>query len=245
MSLEYRFIPIIQIDKRRLVKTLKFVPKRYLGDPLNAIRIFNLKCANELIVMDINATQTRNIDWDFLKKISAQAFLPITYGGGISSIDDVHKLYEIGFDRILLGTSAVENPSLITQISNIYGRQSVICSVDVRQGLWGLKWSVSGNSKNLGSLHLKKVIDNFVDLGVGEILLHDVNRDGTYLGLNHKLIREVSELSPVPIIICGGTKSIEDAYHAIQLGASAIAAGSLFSFYGRHKAVLINYSVST
>lgn len=243
MSLGNRFIPVLQIHQRQLVKTLKFAPKRYLGDPLNAVRIFNLKGVSELVITDIGATQTQRIDFDFLEKLSAQAFVPLTYGGGISSIEDVHKLYQIGFDRVLLGTAAITNPELIREIAAIYGAQSIIASMDVKKGMFGYKLTYHGGRKKLRGLSMAEMIQNFVALGVGEILLHDVDRDGTYQGLDFQLIREASALSPLPFIACGGTKSLEDAQQGCAAGASAVAAGSLFSFYGKHRAVLINYGV--
>jgi cyclase len=115
-----RFIPVLQLQNRRLVKTVKFIPNRYLGDPLNAIRIFNLKGVSELIVTDISATKNKVIDFDFLEKISAQAFVPIAYGGGIASIQDAHKLYQIGFDKIILSTALFEQPSLVENIIEVY-----------------------------------------------------------------------------------------------------------------------------
>ena len=244
MSVNNRLIPILQIDQRKLIKTMRFSPKRYLGDPLNAIRIFNLKEVSELLITDIGATQTGVIDFDFLKRLSAQAFVPLTYGGGISSLTDVHKLYQIGFDRILLGATAIKTPELINEIARVYGSQSIICSLDIDCGLFGYKLTYQGNTKCLSTFSLDKTIRNFIDCGAGEILFHDVCRDGTYQGLNYDLIRRVSKMSSVPVIECGVTRDIADAYQALSYGASAVAVGSLFSFYGKHKAVLINYEKS-
>jgi cyclase len=245
MSPNPRFIPVLQIQQRKLIKTVKFIPRRYLGDPLNAVRIFNLKEVSELIITDVHATQSKIIDFDFLQKLSAQAFVPLTYGGGIRSIDEVHKLYQLGFDRILLGISALENPKLISEIAKIYGIQSIICSIVVTTDLFKrYKIMYQGNKKNFLKVSLDTIVRNFIDQGAGEILLHDQSRDGTYKGLDYGLIRKISALSPVPIIACGGLNSIKDAQLAFKNGASAVAAGSFFSFYGKHKAVLINYCVN-
>lgn len=244
MSLYKRYIPTLQISNRRLVKSVNFIPKRYLGDPLNAIRVFNLKEVSELVVMDIQATQTKKIDFDYLSKLTSQAFLPLTYGGGISSFNDVNKLFQIGFDKVLFGTAAIENAALIENTAKYYGTQSIICSLDIQKGFFGYKITCQGNRKRLYHKSLDETIQNFMSYGAGEILLHDVDRDGTYKGLNHDLIREVVKKSAVPIVACGGVHSIADMDMAISLGASAVIAGSLFSFYGKHKAVLINYGVS-
>jgi imidazole glycerol-phosphate synthase subunit HisF len=236
-----RFIPVLQIQNRHLVKTIRFTPSRYLGDPLNAIRVFNLKGVSELIVTDISATKNKVIDFDLLEKISAQAFVPIAYGGGVSSIEDAHKLYQIGFDKIIINTALFEQPKLIKKIADIYGSQNVIGSIDFRKNHGNTMTTYYGSVKNVSNENLKEIIDSLINSGVGEIFLHDVERDGTYKGLDLDVIRYVSKLCPVPVIACGGAKSLNDMDSAINSGASAIAAGSLFSFYGKHKAVLINY----
>lgn len=244
MFLNKRFIPILQISQRKLVKTIKFMPKRYLGDPLNAIRIFNLKEASELIITDIDATQSGEIDFDFLKKLSAQAFVPLVYGGGISSIEDVHKLYQIGFDKVLLGTAAFQNPQLIEKIADIYGSQSIICSLDLWQGALGYKIMYKGNSVKYTSCFAEEVIQSFIHRGTGEVLLHFIDRDGTYKGLDHEFIKNITSKVNVSILVCGGTKDLNDMNQALLSGASGVVAGSIFSFYGKHKAVLINYDVN-
>ena len=236
-----RFIPVLQIQNRRLVKTIQFTPSRYLGDPLNAIRIFNLKGVSELIVTDISATKNKVIDFDFLEKISAQAFVPIAYGGGISSIEDAHKLYQIGFDKIIVSTALFEQPNLIKEIVGIYGSQNLIGSIDFRKNHGNIMTTYYGSVKNVSTKNLEEVIDNLINNGVGEIFLHDIERDGNYKGLDLDVVRQVSKLCSVPVTVCGGAKSLDDMDRAIDSGASAVAAGSLFSFYGKHKAVLINY----
>ncbi|MEI8321161.1 MAG: HisA/HisF-related TIM barrel protein [Alphaproteobacteria bacterium] len=243
--LKNRYIPVLQILDRKLVKTIKFVPKRYLGDPLNAIRIFNLKGVNELVITDIGATLTKKIDFEFLKKLSAQAFVPLTYGGGISSVEDVNKLYQLGFDRILLGSAGILNPKIIDEIARIYGSQSIICSLDVMKTLFGYKIKYHGSRDSVSANSLDFFIRNFIDHGAGEILLHDINRDGTFKGLDCDLIHNVAQKSSIPVMVCGGASSLIDMDKALSSGASAVAAGSFFSFYGKHKAVLINYGVDS
>lgn len=243
MSFKNRLIPVIQIENRRLVKTIRFSPKRYLGDPINAVRIFNLKEVNELIIMDIGATKTHQVDFGFLKKLSAQAFVPLAYGGGLHSMDDVHRLFQIGFDRIIFGTSAITTPDFIKEVARIYGNQSIICSLDIKKNLWGKERVTYSGGKKISHLTSQDCVQQFVDSGAGEILLHDQSRDGTYQGLDKDLIKEIASYSNLPIMACGGTNHIEDAVYAINMGASAVGIGSLFSFYGAHKAVLINYGM--
>lgn len=241
MSYRNRLIPVMQIEKRRLVKTIKFSPKRYLGDPINAVRIFNLKEVNELVIMDIGATKTQQIDFDYLKKLSAQSFIPLAYGGGVDSINDVHRLFQIGFDRIIFGTSAIKSPALIEEVARIYGNQSIICSLDIKKGFWGKEYVTYRGGRKISRLTIKACVRQFIASGAGEILLHDQSRDGTYQGLNKRLIQEISSYSDLPLMACGGTSHLEDALGGIESGASAVGIGSLFSFYGVHKAVLINY----
>lgn len=236
-----RFIPVLQIQKRRLIKTVGFVPDRYLGDPLNAIRIFNLKGVSELIITDISATESKIIDFSFLEKICAQAFVPIAYGGGISSIEDVHRLYQIGFDKVILNTAFFEQPQLIKEIVAIYGSQNVIGSFDYRKKHGNVVPTYYGAKKKSADESAESVINHFIKAGVGEIFLHDVERDGSYEGLDLEMISNLSEVCPVPIVACGGVKSLKDMEEGVKAGAAAVAAGSLFSFYGKHKAVLINY----
>ena len=236
-----RFIPVLQIKNKHLVKTIQFTPSRYLGDPLNAVRIFNLKGVSELIITDISATKNKVIDFDLLEKISAQAFVPIAYGGGISSIQDANKLYQIGFDKIIISTALFEQPKLIKTIVSVYGSQNVIGSIDFRKNHGNMIITCCGSLKNVSNTNLKEIIKSFLKIGVGEIFLHDIDRDGTYKGLDLDVIRYVSTLSSVPVIGCGGAKSLNDMDAAINAGASGIAVGSFFSFYGKHRAVLINY----
>lgn len=236
-----RFIPVLQIQNKHLVKTIRFTPNRYLGDPLNAIRIFNLKGVSELIVTDISATKDKIIDFDLLEKISAQAFVPIAYGGGISSIKDANRLYQIGFDKIVISSALFEQPKLVKEIVSIYGNQNVIGSIDFKKNHGNIMTTYCGSAKSISNKNLKEIIKSSLEIGVGEIFLHDIERDGTYKGLDLDVIRYVSKLSSVPVIACGGAKSLNDMDAAINAGASGIAAGSLFSFYGKHNAVLINY----
>lgn len=237
-----RFIPVLQIQDRRLVKTKRFVPHAYLGDPLNAVRVFNLKGVSELIITDISATKTKKLDFSYLEKICAQAYVPIAYGGGISTIEDVHKLYQIGFDKVIMGTALYNNTRLVEKIAGIYGNQSVIGSIDYLKRNNKLSLRCNGGHDEVKDIDVSSHISEIVKSGIGEIFLHDIERDGTYDGFDHETIQKISNCCSVPIIACGGAASTEDMKQALTSGASAAAAGSLFSFYGKHKAILINYA---
>lgn len=239
-----RIIPVLQLADRKLVKTEKFIPVRYLGDPLNAVRIFNLKQAQELIILDINASHTKVINFQYLAKITAEAFVPLSYGGGISSIEQVHQLYQIGFDRVILNTAIIEQPELISEIAAIYGTQSVICAIEVERGKdGGLQVKYASGTKLLANASLDALIHKIIALGAGELFIYSKDRDGTYAGLDHELISLVAKVSSIPVIAGGGANSRADIEQALVSGASAVAVGSMFSFYGPHKAVLINYEI--
>ncbi|CAF30639.1 AglZ/HisF2 family acetamidino modification protein [Methanococcus maripaludis] len=236
-----RIIPCLLLKDERLVKTVKFKDPNYIGDPLNAVRIFNDKEADELFFIDISASKRESINFDLLKKISSQSFMPLGYAGGIKCLNDAKKIFSIGFEKISLNTIVLKNPDLITEISKIYGSQSVLVTIDVKKNFFG-KYYVYN--------HLKKKITKYnpVDfarkmevLGAGELVINCVDNDGVMKGYNLKLIGEISKAVKIPIVALGGAGSLKDLDDAINVGASAAGAGSLFIYYGPHKAVLINY----
>lgn len=238
-----RVIPVLLLRNRGLVKTVKFKDAKYVGDPINSVRIFNEKEVDELVFLDISATpEGREPNFDMLQDIAGEAFMPMAYGGGLNSIDQVRRVFSLGFEKVILNTAGYTNPGLISEAVSIYGAQSVVGCVDVRRTLLG-RYELhthSGARRQQGSLvqHLA----NLEKLGVGEILINSIDRDGTQTGYDLKLLREVSHAVSVPVIACGGASSIDDFVAAVhEGGVSAVAAGSMFVFMGPHRAVLINY----
>ncbi|EXI87376.1 MAG: Imidazole glycerol phosphate synthase subunit HisF [Candidatus Accumulibacter regalis] len=238
-----RVIPVLLLRNKGLVKTVKFKDPKYVGDPINSVRIFNEKEVDELVFLDITATpEGREPNFDMLQDIAGEAFMPMAYGGGLTSIEQVRRVFSLGFEKVVLNTAGYTNPSLISEAVSIYGAQSVVGCVDVRRTLLGRYelYIHSGAKRCPGSLgrHLAEL----ERLGVGEILVNSIDRDGTQAGYDLKLLREVSHAVSVPVIACGGASSIDDFVAAVhEGGVSAVAAGSLFVFMGPHRAVLINY----
>jgi cyclase len=237
-----RVIPVLLLKKNGLVKTTKFKNSKYIGDPINAMRIFNTKEVDELVILDIMASKNKtDPDYKFIKEIVSEAFMPIGYGGGVNNLEQIKKLFQLGVDKIIINSAAVLEPDLIKKASKIYGNQSIVVSVDVKKDFWGNHKVYSYLEKKRLKIDLLQTIKNFEKLGAGEIIVNSVDNDGTMTGYDIPLIEIVSKSLDIPVIALGGVGSIEDLAKAIKHGASAVAAGSFFVFQGIHKAVLITY----
>ena len=225
-----------------LVKTVKFTNPKYVGDPINAVKIFNDKEVDELIFLDIISTnEKRKPSFELLSRIVSEAFMPFSYGGGLRSIEDVKRIMEIGVEKVVINTYAFENPEFIKEIADMFGSQSVVISIDVKKNKEN-NYEVFVNS---GKINTKKnPVDYAIQMekiGAGEIFLNSVDKDGTMEGYDTELIKEVSRAVNIPVIACGGAGRIKDLDNAIKSGASAVSAGSMFVFIGPYRAVLINY----
>lgn len=224
-----------------MVKTTKFSNPRYLGDPINAVKIFNGKSVDEMCIIDIRATyEKRELDIEYLKDIASEAFMPLSYGGGITKLSEIEKLFYIGYEKVIINTSFILNRDLIKQAVNIAGSQSIVVSIDVKHELFG-KYSCYSNNgtKNvkIDPITLSKIAE---ELGVGEILLNSITYDGTMCGYDIELVKQVTDAVTIPVIACGGAKNINDLKKVIfEGGAHAAAAGSMYVYYGKQKAVLI------
>ena len=238
-----RVIPVLLLRGKGLVKTVKFKDPKYIGDPINSVRIFNEKEVDELVFLDIMATpEGRGPDFELLADIAGEAFMPMAYGGGIASLDQVQHIFALGFEKVVIDTSAYGAPQLIRDAVAIYGSQSIVGCVDVRRTLFGRYELHSHAGKTRQSIGLLEHVSALELLGVGEIIVNSVDRDGTQSGYDLKLLLQVSSAVSVPVVACGGASGLDDFVAAVeQGGASAVAAGSLFVFVGPHRAVLINY----
>lgn len=235
-----RVIPCLLIHNKNMVKTKCFKNPNYLGDPINAVKIYNEKMVDELCVLDITRNR-KGIDFDYLYSIATEAFMPLSYGGGIETIDQVKQLFRIGFEKVVINTSLVRNPVLISQIVSYAGSQSIVASIDVKKTIFGKqRCFIHCGSKNSGisPINLAKRAEK---LGVGEIFLNSIDCDGMMKGYDLKLIHEISENIRIPLIACGGAGRFSDLKKAIEAGANAVAAGSIFVYYGEKRAVLIHY----
>ena len=240
--LRNRIIPCLLIQEEKLVKTFKFSSPRYVGDYLNAIKIFNEKEVDELIVLDISASKNnQKPNLKLIERFSSECFMPVCYGGGINSFDQAKEIFKLGIEKICIQTSALDDVSIIKKISDFFGSQSVVISIDIKKN-WIGKYKLyrSQNRKN-EKLDWEVFLQNAVKSGAGEILVNCVDNDGTMQGMNLKIIKTASKLSTVPIISMGGVGNLTDIKNAINSGSNAVAAGSFFVFQGPHRAVLISY----
>jgi cyclase len=241
--LQTRVIPVLLLHNKGLVKTVKFKEPRYVGDPINAIKIFNEKEVDELIFLDIDASKKRQEpDFDLIGRFASECFMPVCYGGGIRSIEQIRRLFSLGIEKVSLNHSAYEERQLIREASEQFGAQSIIVTIDVKKNLLGkyqIYDHVSGKTKKEDVASYAKEVAN---LGAGELLINSVDKDGTQKGYDTLLLKTISSMVSVPVIACGGAGSLDDFRKAkAEGGVSAAAAGSFFVFHGKHRAVLITY----
>lgn len=243
--LRYRIIPSLLLHDRGLYKTVKYSIKKgkYVGDPINAIKIFNDKGVDELIFLDIDATkEKRGPNFNVLKDIATECFMPVSYGGGITSIEEIKKVFQIGIEKVILNTILLDNINLLEEASQIFGSQSIVASVDIKKNFFGKYKVYNSGKQKITNLDIKDYLKNLEEKGVGEIYISDVEKDGTLEGYNIELFKELIKDIKVPIIVNGGAKDINDFSKAIkEAKVSAVSAGSMFVFKGPHKAVLITY----
>lgn len=240
--LKPRVIPVLLLHDNGLVKTKKFSNPTYVGDPVNAVKIFNLKEVDELVFLDINASKNNSEpDYELISDIASEAFMPFGYGGGVKNIDQIRKLLRIGVEKIIIN-SALEDKKFVKKAVATFGSSTIVASIDVvSDGMNHFIYSHK-NKKTNKTIDIFKFIKEIELLGVGEILINDVEKDGMYSGYNIDFLNNVSELVGVPVIGCGGARDLQDIKELINhTGCTAAAAGSMFVFYGKHKAVLITY----
>jgi len=238
-----RVIPVLLLHAGDLVKTRRFRDRVYIGDPINAVRIFNEKGVDELILLDITDKRVESTDQErFLADIVGEAFMPIACGGGVTNVRQVERILKLGVEKIVINSAAIANPSLISEIARQFGSQSVVISIDARRGFSGryrvYKEGAREATKLDPVLHAKQM----ENAGAGEILITSVDREGTFRGYDTDLIRAIADAVQVPVIACGGASGVNDFVTAVGVGrASAVAASSMFVFQGKHRAVLISF----
>ena len=238
-----RLIPCLLMSNGALVKTIRFKEGSYVGDPVNAVRIFNQKEVDELILLDIHATtRNRKIDFETLEKVVSECFMPICYGGGVRSLEDMRQLYALGIEKISLGASAFEVSGLVRQASEEFGAQAVVVTLDVKKGLLGRSTVRTRNGEHDTKISAIDAARTFEADGVGELLLYSIDRDGCWSGFDLNLIESVSQVVQVPVVATGGAGSLQDVKAAVQqAGASAVAIGSMAVFQGKDLGVLIKF----
>ena len=240
--LKHRVIPVLLLRGSGLVKTLRFQSPKYVGDPINAIRIFNEKEVDELIVLDINASKLGGEpNYALIEEFAGECFMPLAYGGGIRSVEQAGRLFSLGVEKICVQTAAFSDPALITRLAERFGSQSVVVSLDIKRDWWGRARAFSSADGRMLKEPWPELAKRLVAAGAGELLVNAVDRDGTLAGPDLNLIREASAAVSVPIIALGGVSSLLDIKATVEAGASAVAAGAFFVFHGPHRAVLITY----
>lgn len=238
-----RVIPCLLLRNRGLAKTVKFKDPTYLGDPINVVRIFNEKEVDELIFLDITATaENRKPPFKLIAEIASECFMPLGYGGGIRSLEDIREILSLGVEKVSINSYAVENPGFIRAAADLIGSQSLLISIDVKKNFWGKYEVMTQSGKKSIGLDPVKFAVQMEQAGAGELLLNSIDRDGTMQGYDLELIKHVSEAVTIPVVACGGARTVNDLADAVKKGgASAVAAGSMFVFHGPHRAVLINF----
>ena len=241
-----RIVPCLLVHQGGLVKTQGFKELRYLGDPINAIRIFSEKKSDELIVLDIDATVLgRGPDFGLIAKLAAECRMPLCYGGGVKTSDQAARIVDMGVEKVAVSAAAIANPALLSDMAAAVGQQSVVAVLDVRKktGLFAKGYEVyTHNGKTLHKADPVSLAKQLQDAGAGEIVINSIDRDGFMQGYDLDLASQVRDVLTVPVTIMGGAGSLEHVGQLVsKLGVVGAAAGSLFVFKGKHRAVLINY----
>lgn len=241
--IEKRLIPCLLIHKNGLYKTVKFKKPTYIGDPINAIRIFNDKEVDEIMVLDIDASvKKEKPNFKLIEELASECFMPLCYGGGVKSIDDMKRIYYLGVEKISLSSIVIENPELVTDAVSIFGSQSVIVTMDIKKNIFGKYQVHTYNGKKNTKRDPVEYAQYLEKLGVGELVINTIDKDGMMNGYDLQLIQIIKDVTNIPLIALGGAGSLTDIKIMLNTSnISAAGAGSLFVFQGPLKGVLINY----
>ena len=241
--LQSRIIPCLLLHKNGLVKTVKFQKPKYVGDPINAVKIFNEKEVDELMVIDIDATvENREPHYDQIEDIVSEAFMPVCYGGGITTTEQMRRLFRSGVEKISLSAAAFNNMELVSHAAQQFGSQSILVTLDIKKKWTGKYCLVSNNGKKKYDQDPIQAAMKMEELGAGELIINSVDRDGVGEGYDITYLKQLTDLVNIPVVALGGAGTVEHLRSVIiEGGVSAAAAGSMFVFHGRHRAVLISY----
>lgn len=238
-----RIIPSLLLHDKGLVKTVNFKSHKYVGDPINAVRIFNEKEVDELAIFDIDATVlNKEPDYILIEKLANQSRMPLCYGGGVKTVEQAQKIFGLGIEKIALSSALIQSPQLVTEIAERVGSQSVIVVLDIKKKLLGGYEVYTHNGKKPTGINPINFAKELERLGAGEIIINSIDQDGMMKGFDLSLIDKIAEIISIPLTVLGGAGSISDIKKVIDKhGVIGVAAGSLFVFKGVYKAVLINY----
>ncbi|MFK3679839.1 AglZ/HisF2 family acetamidino modification protein [Microbacterium sp. NPDC090218] len=242
MSLFPRVIPVLLVSDGYLVKPVKFSGDTYIGDPINAVRIFNEKQVDELLICDIDASvKGTGVNYTLIEEIASEAFMPVGYGGGVRSADEARRITGIGIEKVVLNTSAFAHPEVITEVSDALGSSSTVVSVDAKRRLTGGWDTYSARGSRKTGLSPADAAAQAQRYGAGEVMISSIDRESSRTGYDLKLIKSVADAVSIPVIALGGAGGVGDLAPALEAGASAVAAGTMFVMNGKHRAVLITY----
>ncbi len=239
-----RIIPCLLIENKGLVKTVQFSSPKYVGDPLNAVKIFNEKSVDELIVLDIQSTtKNREPNYKMIANIALECRMPLCYGGGIKTKKQALKIFKLGVEKIAISSAAIDNPKIISEIANIVGNQSVVIVIDVKKRRYSDKYEIfTHNGRKKSSRDPIDFAKQAEQLGCGELVINSIENDGLMNGYDRKIINKIRNAISIPMTVLGGAGELDDIGKIIkEHGIIGVAAGSLFVFKGKYKAVLINY----
>jgi imidazole glycerol-phosphate synthase subunit HisF len=242
--LRTRVMPSLLLKNGGLVKTVRFTDDQYVGDPLNAVRIYNQKEVDELVVYDISkTTESKGIDFDLIEKIASQCFMPVCYGGGVKSLQDFKALFSLGVEKVSVSSLLFDNPEIVRQAIDIFGSQSIIATVDLRKPFLRSKYIVKTHSGTVKrSIKVSQVVHYCESLGIGEIVINNINQEGTWDGFDIDLLKIITANATVPVVALGGAGSLEDIRAAVyDGGASAVCIGSMAVFQSKGMGVLIKF----
>lgn len=238
----FRVIPCLLLDGTQLVKSIRFNKHRYIGDPVNTIRIYNESEADELILLDINRSrEMTEPNYDLIEKLVSECFMPLCYGGGVRSLDVAKKLFSIGVEKVAVNHLSFSAPGEIEKIVKLSGGQSVVLSVDITKNIFGKYRIYSHVDRKTKSFEILDFLKRYEDIGVGEILLNNVERDGKMLGYDLELLNLIRSEINVPLIALGGAGSVQDLKAVNKLSVSAAGASSIFIYQNHNRSVLISY----
>ena len=241
--LKTRVIPTLLLRNGGLVKGQQFKNHKYVGDPINAVKIFNEKEVDELVFLDISATPSnRDPNYELVEDIASEAFMPLGYGGGVTSVRQIEKLFSIGVEKVIINSAAFHHPDLIREASQVAGSQSVVISMDVKKMIFGGQEVYVENGTKRTKMKPDEYAKKMQDLGAGEIILCSIDSEGMGVGYDTKLVELVADSVEIPVVALGGAGKLQDLSDIVnKTSVSAVAAGDLFVFYGGHRAVLITY----
>jgi len=241
--LQKRVIPCLLLHKGGLYKTQKFKKPTYIGDPINAIKIFNEKEVDELMFLDIDASvENKEPNYKMIEDIASECFMPLCYGGGVKTIEQMKKIYALGVEKISLSSQAVLNPILIKEAANIFGNQSVIVTIDIKKDLWGKGKVFINNGKKNTKLDPFEFVKKVEALGAGEVVINSVDCDGAMQGFDIELLKQIKKHTTIPVIALGGAGKLEHIKEVFESSnVDAVACGSMFVYQGVLKGVLISY----